>query len=65
MTRELTYKLGNKEIIIQDHSLGHDFGEGGTGDQPPHHNVRPIENPRTGKVEGMDDHYYFCDRNRK
>ncbi len=51
--------------MIQDHSAGHDFGEGGVGDQPSHHNVRPSENTRTGKVAGMEDHYYFCRRNNK
>ena len=65
MTRELTYDVNGKKIVIQDHSAGHDFGEGGIGDQPSHHNVRPAENTRTGKVEGMEDHYYFDKRNNK
>ncbi|MBA4538042.1 type IV secretion protein Rhs [Bacillus aquiflavi] len=63
MTRELTYEINGKKIVIQDHSVGHDFG--GIGNQPSHHNVRPIENTRTGKVEGMEDHYYFKKRNKK
>ncbi|WP_175804832.1 RHS repeat-associated core domain-containing protein [Burkholderia pyrrocinia] len=65
MTRELTYQVGGKNVVIQDHSAGHVFGEGGIGDQPSHHNVRPEENTRTGKVQGMDDHYYFDCRNKK
>ncbi|MCI0766070.1 HNH/endonuclease VII fold putative polymorphic toxin [Bacillus sp. TL12] len=65
MTRELTYEVKGQKIIIQDHSEGHKFGEGGIGDQPPHHNVRPEYNTRTGQVDGMEDHYYFEKRNRK
>lgn len=65
MTRELTYEINGQTVIIQDHSAGHKFGEGGIGDQPPHYNVRPPENTRTGKVEGMEDHYYFNKRNKK
>ena len=65
MTRELIYEVDGKKVVIQDHSAGHDFGQGGIGNQPSHHNVRPIENTRTGKIEGMDDHYYFDYRNSK
>ncbi|KWF78107.1 hypothetical protein WL93_25635 [Burkholderia diffusa] len=65
MARELTYQVGGKNVVIQDHSAGHIFGEGGIGDQPSHHNVRPEENTRTGKIRGMDDHYYFDCRNKK
>ncbi|WP_088363074.1 HNH/endonuclease VII fold putative polymorphic toxin [Bacillus cereus] len=65
MTRELTYEVKGQKIIIQDHSEGHKFGEGGIGDQPPHHNVRPEYNTRTGQVDGMEDHYYFDKRNKK
>ncbi|WP_081053366.1 RHS repeat-associated core domain-containing protein, partial [Burkholderia territorii] len=65
MTRELTYQFGGRNVVIQDHSAGHVFGERGIGDQPSHHNVRPEENTRTGKVQGMDDHYYFDCRNKK
>jgi uncharacterized protein RhaS with RHS repeats len=66
MTRELTYQVGGKNVVIQDHSSGHTFGEeGGVGDQPSRHNVRPEENARTGKVQGMDAHYYFNCRNKK
>ena len=65
MTRELTYQVNGKNVIIQDHSAGHFFGEGGVGDQPSHHNVRPEDRPRTGAVDGMSDHYYFSCRNKK
>lgn len=65
MTRELTYEINGKRVIIQDHWAGHKFGERGVGDQPSHYNVRPPENTRTGKVEGRDDHYYFNKRNKK
>ncbi|MGS7254340.1 RHS repeat-associated core domain-containing protein, partial [Pseudomonas anuradhapurensis] len=64
-SRELTYRVNGRDIIVQDHSAGHYYGEGGVGDQPPHHNVRPIDNPRTGSVDGMEDHYYFNCRNKK
>ena len=65
MTRELTYDINGRKVVIQDHSAGHNFGQGGIGDQPSHHNVRPTENTRTGKVEGMEKHYYFDKRNNK
>jgi len=66
MTRELTYQVKGNIVVIQDHSARHYYKEkGGVGDQPSHHNVRPEDNTRTGKVEGMDAHYYFNCRNRK
>lgn len=54
-TKEYIY-TNNKgqKIIIQDHSAGHE-----KGGQGPHFNVRPFENPRTGKVPGTKDHYPF------
>lgn len=56
--REYYYKTPDgRTVIIQEHSLGHDYG--GQGDQPPHFNVRPIENTRTGSVPGTQEHYYF------
>ncbi|MFF4716763.1 HNH/endonuclease VII fold putative polymorphic toxin, partial [Streptomyces eurythermus] len=60
MTREYVYKRsdGNR-VIIQDHAYGHYYGEGGVGDQGPHFNVRPWENPRTGKVPGTAQHYEY------
>ena len=58
MTTEYDYTTPDgKKVVIQDHSAGHDFGEGGVGDQGPHLNVRPAENTRTGKVPGTDAHY--------
>nr|WP_230676336.1 hypothetical protein [Burkholderia gladioli] len=27
--------------------------------------MRPEDNTRTGKIQGMDDHYYFDCRNKK
>ncbi|MCA8277104.1 hypothetical protein LGN17_31975 [Burkholderia sp. AU30280] len=65
MTLELTYQIGGKNVVIQDHSADHVSGEGGVGDQPSHHNVRPEENTRTGKIQGMDDRSYFDCRNKK
>lgn len=45
-TREYTFKNNSGEkIIIQDHGAGHT-----KGGQGPHFNVRPENNPRTGKV---------------
>jgi len=58
MTREYHYKRADgSHVVIQEHSAGHQFGEGGFGDQGPHFNVRPVENTRTGKVVGTDEHY--------
>ncbi|MFY0575470.1 HNH/endonuclease VII fold putative polymorphic toxin [Cystobacter fuscus] len=60
MTREYTYtRPDGSKVLIQDHSAGHKFGEGGVGDRGPHFNVRPPENPRTGHVPGTQDHYLF------
>jgi RHS repeat-associated protein len=60
MTREYTYVRPNGDrVVIQDHSVGHSFGEGGVGDQGPHFNVRPPENTRTGHVPGTTEHYPF------
>ena len=66
MTRELTYQVDGKDIVIQDHSAGHKNGEKNSKDnQSCDLNVRPAENTRNGKVEGMQDHYYFEKRNKK
>jgi RHS repeat-associated protein len=60
MTREYTYVRPNGDrVVIQDHAVGHDFGEGGVGNQGPHFNVRPPENTRTGHVPGTSEHYPF------
>lgn len=59
-TREYHYtRADGSQVIIQEHSAGHSFGEGGRGDEGPHFNVRPIDNPRTGKVEGTQPHYNY------
>jgi HNH/Endo VII superfamily nuclease toxins len=58
MTKEYHYTNQNGEkIVIQDHSAGHEFEDGGT--EKPHFNVRPEGDTRNGKVEGTDDHYEF------
>ncbi|SEK79639.1 RHS repeat-associated core domain-containing protein [Stigmatella aurantiaca] len=60
VTREDIYTTPDgKEVIIQDHSAGHHYNEGGVGDQGPHLNVRPIGDPRNGKVPGTQAHYPF------
>ncbi|MCS0601263.1 HNH/endonuclease VII fold putative polymorphic toxin, partial [Streptomyces sp. LP11] len=60
MTREYVYtRSDGSKVIIQDHAHGHDFGEGGVGNQESHFNVRPYENPRTGKVPGTAQHYEY------
>jgi RHS repeat-associated protein len=62
MSREYTYRRPDgSRVVIQDHSAGHSFGEGGVGDQGPHFNVRPPENTRTGSVPGTQEHYLFED----
>lgn len=59
-TREYQFtRADGSVVLIQDHSAGHQFGEGGIGDQGPHLNARPCENPRTGKVPGTLPHYTF------
>ncbi|MEU5788768.1 HNH/endonuclease VII fold putative polymorphic toxin [Micromonospora purpureochromogenes] len=60
MTREYIFVRGGGErVVIQDHSFGHQFGEGGVGDQGRHLNVRPWSNTRTGKVPGTAQHYEY------
>lgn len=65
MTREYEYTMPDgRKVWIQDHGSGHDFGEGGVGDQGPHFNVRPPDETgtgpaRTGKVPGTKPHYPF------
>jgi hypothetical protein len=54
-----------KEIVIQDHAKGHDFGQGGIGNQDSHFNVRPINNTQTGKVPNTKPHYEFKNRGKK
>ncbi|WP_082143259.1 HNH/endonuclease VII fold putative polymorphic toxin [Pseudomonas fildesensis] len=52
------------QVLIQDHSAGHKYGRAdGIGDQTTHFNLRPIEQPRNGKVIGTQAHYFF--RNKK
>ena len=57
-TREYTFKRSDGSVVvIQEHSAGHKYDQGGVGDQGAHFNVRPIENTRTGSVPGTKDHY--------
>ncbi|MFE3541954.1 HNH/endonuclease VII fold putative polymorphic toxin [Nocardia sp. NPDC059177] len=59
-TQEYDYTTpSGKRITIQDHSAGHQYGEGGVGDQGPHFNVRPSDDTRNGSVPGTLDHYPF------
>lgn len=64
ITREYTYvRPDGSKVVIQDHGAGHQFGEGGVGDQGSHFNVRP-QGPdggasRNGHVPGTADHYPF------
>ena len=48
-----------KEIIIQEHSLGHTKATPGDPAAKPHFNVRPSSNPETGSVKGTHGHYNF------
>ena len=53
-------EIKQNKVVIQDHSAGHQFGaEGGEGDQPAHIHARPLENTRTGSIDGVQRHYYF------
>jgi RHS repeat-associated protein len=60
-TEEQDYLMPDGSIVtIQDHQTGHQFGEeGGVGDQPPHFNVRPGDDTRTGVVPGTQSHYPY------
>ncbi|MGW8380520.1 putative T7SS-secreted protein [Streptomyces sp. ODS28] len=59
-TREYSFTRGDgSKVVIQDHGAGHQYHEGGVGDQGPHFNVRPSENIRTGKVPGTAQHYEY------
>ena len=59
-TREYEFsRPGQKSVIIQEHSAGHKYGQGGIGDQGPHFNIRPVDKVRTGKVAGTKEHYSF------
>ena len=64
LAREYQFtRADGSKVIIQDHSAGHQYHEpGNKGDQTAHFNLRLIENPRTGKVPGAKDHYYFKDK---
>ena len=64
LTREYQFtREDGLKIIIQDHSAGHKFSApGNEGDQKPHLNLRPISNPRTGKIPGAKNHFYFKER---
>lgn len=58
--REYHYtRPDGSKVIIQDHSSGHQYGQGGIGDQGPHINIRPSDNTRTGSVSGTYDHYSY------
>ncbi|MGW4162808.1 putative T7SS-secreted protein [Streptomyces sp. NPDC004788] len=60
ITREYLFKREDgSRVIIQDHSFGHYYDEGGVGDQGPHLNVRPFEDPRNGHVPGTALHYEY------
>ncbi|EIK68315.1 Rhs family protein [Pseudomonas synxantha BG33R] len=53
-------RADGSKVLIQDHSAGHKFGRpDGIGDQKAHFNLRPIDKPRNGTVNGGKDHYNF------
>ncbi|GAB2650029.1 putative T7SS-secreted protein [Prescottella soli] len=52
-------RMGGDVVVIQEHSAGHYYGEGGVGDQGPHFNARPVDDRRNGNVPGTLDHYPF------
>lgn len=59
-TREYQYtRSDGSKVIIQDHSAGHQYGQGGIGDQGDYLNIRPYSNTRIGSVDGTFDHYGF------
>ncbi|PMV69243.1 RHS repeat-associated core domain-containing protein, partial [Pseudomonas sp. GW123-5C08] len=53
-------RANGSKILIQDHSAGHKYGSvDGIGDHSSHFNLRPIEKPRKGYLEGAKKHYPF------
>ena len=64
-TREYHFtRSDGSKVVIQEHSAGHKFGQGGVGDQGPHYNVRPLDPKsgnatRNGAVDGTKDHYSY------
>jgi RHS repeat-associated protein len=57
-SREYTHTTGSGDkVVIQDHSQGHSFPDGGT--VGPHINVRPQGDTRNGTVPGTDPHYPY------
>ncbi|WNG30976.1 hypothetical protein F0U62_48390 [Cystobacter fuscus] len=61
-TREYVYTRENgSQVVIQEHSRGHNFNQDGVGDQGPHFNVRPEGDRGTGKVPGTQEHYPFAE----
>jgi RHS repeat-associated protein len=60
---QFTRKDGS-QVLIQDHSAGHKYGRAdGIGDQTTHFNLRPIEQPRNGKLIDAEAHYFFRKKN--
>ncbi|OCG72780.1 hypothetical protein A9G42_11755 [Gilliamella sp. Nev6-6] len=58
MSREYHFtRSDGKHIIIQEHSLGHDFG--GIGDQGPHFNLRELTRDGVIQLKGALEHYSF------
>ncbi len=64
-TREYHFtRLDGSKVVIQDHSAGHKFDQGGIGDQGPHYNVREFDSNtgnavRNSVVNGAKDHYSY------
>ncbi len=59
-TREYQFtKEDGSKILIQDHTAGHKFNEGGKGDHGAHFNLRPSDKPRKGHIPGTKEHYPF------
>ncbi len=60
ITRNYEYtRPDGTKVVIQDHSAGHQFKDGASGDQGAHLNIRPIYDTRHGQVEGTKPHYPF------
>ena len=58
-TRQYHFRnIDGEEVLIQEHSYGHDKATPKRGAEP-HFNVRPPDNPRTGSVPGTHGHYNF------
>ncbi|MCG8710939.1 hypothetical protein JHU04_004256 [Brenneria sp. 4F2] len=66
LTKKPTWKQDNhytrpdgSKVIIQDDSAGHQYGQGGGGEQGPNLKIRLSNNTRAGSISGSYEHYSY------